>query len=581
MVGSVCVAAGCGSSSSTGTPPPDTTVAAVHVSALSQPLLVGANTQLTATVTNAAGSPLTRTVIWASSDASVATVGADGTVEALSAGTTTVSASVDNKSGSTGVTVNNLTPVVSGISPASVAAGAPAQTLTVSGSGFAASSVVHWNGTALTTTFVSNTRLTAQLPAGDVVTAGASQVTVFTPAPGGGTSSAATFTVSAAGNNPVPAITSIGPTSIQAGGAGFTLAISGSNFISTSTVQWNGSSRPTTFVDATHLTAQIGAADIAAAATVPVTVVNSAPGGGTSAAQSFIVFASLPIQPYAQLPAALVEQVNGQLLQTAADAATNIGSPGLQSPGAGSFRLTPSGGGMHGIPSTRLRPARSAGLRQSGNCPAISPANASVNAAGLPQSPVTYNFILADCIEDQYTSQEGVVMLSDPTPVSSAYNYDLTVTNYRSRLGDSTFTINDLINAVDSIRNPTPGSVSEWLTETQDLTETGPAFGHLVENLVLHTVYTYSSSAGLLVYNNPMFAGTIVIDQTVTFVVDPGNNFGTSGTIIVQTTTPTPLVFDATCQSDTPYSSGVLQNVIAGRTTTTTYHGCNVPPTIQ
>ena len=60
-----------------------------------------------------------------------------------------------------------------------------------------------------------------------------------------------------------------------------------------STVGWNGSARPTTFVSATVLQATIGASDIAAAGTIAVTVVNPAPGGGTSNAVTFTV-ASAP-----------------------------------------------------------------------------------------------------------------------------------------------------------------------------------------------------------------------------------------------------------------------------------------------
>ena len=51
-------------------------------------------------------------------------------------------------------------------------------TLTVDGSGFASDAVVNWNGTPLTTTFVTSSQLTASVPAADLVTAGTEQVTV-------------------------------------------------------------------------------------------------------------------------------------------------------------------------------------------------------------------------------------------------------------------------------------------------------------------------------------------------------------------------------------------------------------------
>src|SRR5262245_32528415 len=56
-------------------------------------------------------------------------------------------------------------------------------------------------------------------------------------------------------NNPVPSISGINPTSANAGDSTFTLTVSGSNFVSGSTVRWNGSDRPTMFNSATSLTA--------------------------------------------------------------------------------------------------------------------------------------------------------------------------------------------------------------------------------------------------------------------------------------------------------------------------------------
>lgn len=89
--------------------------------------------------------------------------------------------------------------------------------------------------------------------------------------------------------NPAPSVTSLSPTSATAGGAAFTLTVNGSNFLNTSVVNYNGAARTTTFVNASQLTAQITAADVAAAGSFPVTVTNPAPGGGTSSAVNFTV----------------------------------------------------------------------------------------------------------------------------------------------------------------------------------------------------------------------------------------------------------------------------------------------------
>jgi hypothetical protein len=66
----------------------------------------------------------------------------------------------------------------------------------VTGTNFVASSEVRWNGVARPTTVVSGTQLQAGITGADIATAGSAQVTVVTPAPGGGTSAPAlTFTI--------------------------------------------------------------------------------------------------------------------------------------------------------------------------------------------------------------------------------------------------------------------------------------------------------------------------------------------------------------------------------------------------
>jgi hypothetical protein len=89
-------------------------------------------------------------------------------------------------------------PVVSSTTPAAAMAGAAGFTLTVNGSSFTSASVVRWNGSNRTTTFVSATQLQTAIAAADIAAVGAAQVSVFTPAPGGGTSGSLTFTIGVA-----------------------------------------------------------------------------------------------------------------------------------------------------------------------------------------------------------------------------------------------------------------------------------------------------------------------------------------------------------------------------------------------
>ncbi len=71
--------------------------------------------------------------------------------------------------------------------------GGAAFSMTVNGSGFVAGSVVHWNGIARTTAFVSQFQLKAAIPAADIATAQTARVTVVNPGPGGGASNIVFF----------------------------------------------------------------------------------------------------------------------------------------------------------------------------------------------------------------------------------------------------------------------------------------------------------------------------------------------------------------------------------------------------
>jgi hypothetical protein len=103
----------------------------------------------------------------------------------------------------------NPVPAISGISPAFTNAGGAVFTLTVNGSGFIASSTVNWGTSTFTTTYVSATQLTTQVPVADIATAGTIAITVQNPAPGGGTSNAWQFEVdSASSGSTAPTITS-------------------------------------------------------------------------------------------------------------------------------------------------------------------------------------------------------------------------------------------------------------------------------------------------------------------------------------------------------------------------------------
>jgi hypothetical protein len=89
--------------------------------------------------------------------------------------------------------------------------------------------------------------------------------------------------------NPVPSITSLSPSSATAGAAAQTLTINGTNFLSSSTVTYNGAAHTATFVSSTQLTISLSASDQATAGVYAVIVTNPPPGGGASNSFTFTV----------------------------------------------------------------------------------------------------------------------------------------------------------------------------------------------------------------------------------------------------------------------------------------------------
>ncbi len=133
-------------------------------------------------------------------------------------------------------TVNGSSASITALSPASVTEGSPAFTLTVTGTNFATGFTVQWNGSPLTTTFVSATQLRANVPAGNLADEGTARVTVVSP--GGTASNALTFTVTDA----VPAVGAItAPTAPVAVNTSVTVRASftDAGTLDTHTAVWN------------------------------------------------------------------------------------------------------------------------------------------------------------------------------------------------------------------------------------------------------------------------------------------------------------------------------------------------------
>ncbi|MGA3027312.1 MAG: BACON domain-containing carbohydrate-binding protein [Bryobacteraceae bacterium] len=194
-----------------------TSARAAHITVLGQQIAVTQNGLTTQTITFGAlpnqplgTAPFTvgasassgLAVSFASTTSGVCTL-SDTTVTLVAVGTCTIQATqAGNTSYAAATPVSQSFqvtpgPTISSLSPAWAEAGGPAFTLTVNGANFLSGAVVQWNGTALSSTFVSATQLTASITPDLIASAGTANVTVLNP--GGATSAAAIFTINPAG----------------------------------------------------------------------------------------------------------------------------------------------------------------------------------------------------------------------------------------------------------------------------------------------------------------------------------------------------------------------------------------------
>ena len=115
-----------------------------------------------------------------------------GTVTATSSQISNVSSFGDFQ---VGESTNNPVPSVTSLLPTNKNVGASSFSMTLTGNNFVFGSVVRINGSSRTTTYTSVTEISATILTSDMDSAGAFSITVFNPAPAGGTSNAETFTV--------------------------------------------------------------------------------------------------------------------------------------------------------------------------------------------------------------------------------------------------------------------------------------------------------------------------------------------------------------------------------------------------
>ena len=167
-----------------------------------------------------------------------------------------------------------VTPTLSAISPASVAAGSAAFTLTATGTNFTSGTQILWDGVAQTTTVVSNTQLTAAISAAQIAVAGTVSIRVMKADTT--TSSAMPLTITGGTGTGSFSLTSISPSSVAAGSAAFTITATGTGFVAGDVITLNNTGIATNFDSATQLHATVPASSVAAAGVINVGVLTAA-----------------------------------------------------------------------------------------------------------------------------------------------------------------------------------------------------------------------------------------------------------------------------------------------------------------
>jgi len=196
---SICLVA-CGSASRTVPPPnpPPTGSITVSVSPTTANIRAGATYKFSASVSGSSNTSVTWSVnSIAGGSSTLGTVDSSGNYTAPptlpspnTVSLTATSTADTTKSASSAVTLLNPSPSLLGISPSSTNLGA--FTLTLTGANFVNGAIVLLGGNALSTTFVSSSKLTAT---GNASSAGTFTVSVENPDPGSSTSSTLNFQV--------------------------------------------------------------------------------------------------------------------------------------------------------------------------------------------------------------------------------------------------------------------------------------------------------------------------------------------------------------------------------------------------
>ncbi|HEX8851268.1 MAG TPA: IPT/TIG domain-containing protein [Gemmatimonadaceae bacterium] len=468
------------------------------------------------------------------------------------------------------LTINYPVPTVSSFDSANIVIGSPDTTVAINGTGFGTGTLVKIGAATLATTFVNSTRVTAVVPAANLTAIATLSLSVVNPTPGGGTAACPPLNVV----NPTPAITSLSPTNVNAGSGAFTLTINGTGFRSgVSSAFLNGSARTTTFMSATQLQMAVNANDVTASGTLSITVVNTGPGGGTSAPAPFFVGAVNPVPTVSSmspsnrnagevaplititgtnfLPSSVVRWEGGDRVTTYVSA-TQLKAQLLQSDMAvaGTYIVQvfnpPPGGGLSGSQGFVVN-----AVNQPPEITGLSPASAATGGAQFTLTINGLHFLatttvkLTDAIGQVYNptvtfvNSTKITVLVPNTALINAGNVIVAVTNPTPGGG----TVSSVLkvqtgNPVPSIINVSPSTVVVGAADTT-ITITGAGFyaGSVVRANGTNLTTTFVNSSTLTATMTAALAATVGILSITVFNTTPGG--GTSNAVAFAVLSPT------------------------------------------
>jgi hypothetical protein len=114
--------------------------------------------------------------------------------------------------------------------------------LIVNGANFNGASEIRFNGVGRATSFSEETQIRTTVTAAELASLAVISVTVFNPAPAGGTSAAFTLSIV----NPAPVTTLVDPTQIVVGSSAQVINVTGTDFLPSMFGLWNGTREPPT-----------------------------------------------------------------------------------------------------------------------------------------------------------------------------------------------------------------------------------------------------------------------------------------------------------------------------------------------